>query len=421
MNCNRILVHYAEVALKGRNRRDFESRLKRNIKIRLQSEGLDWEVHRGRDRITVHPRDPNADALERALEAVGETAGVATFAPAVFFPRDALYAGGDGPDVDAIESAALAQAAEPAKGRSFAVRVNRADKGFPLTSEAFARRLGARIIETTSWQHVDLRRPDRAIHVDIYPEGVYVYHDRRRGPGGLPVFSGGHVLSLLSGGMDSPVAAWMMAKRGCRVDFLHMTATHLRPEDAGNNLVARIAAHLSRFTLRSRLLLVPYTHFDLALTGQDSQGYDMILFRRFMTRLAEHVAANLHASALVSGDSLGQVASQTLANMVSTSQAGTVPILRPLVGLDKHEIIERARDIGTFDMGTEQYKDCCALLSRNPQTKSRHTRLEALETRLFPDYDGLIESSLADALMLTFETGRLTGVEPALSSLSDAG
>lgn len=421
MNCNRILVHYAEVALKGRNRRDFEGRLKRNIKIRLHSEGLDWEVHRGRDRITVHPRTPEPAALERALAALGDTAGVATFAPAIFFRREDVYAGGDGPDLDSIEDAVLAQAAAPSQGRSFAVRVNRADKGFPLTSEAFARHLGARIVATTSWQRVDLRRPDRAIHVDIYPEGVYVYHDRRRGPGGLPVFSGGHVLSLLSGGMDSPVAAWMMAKRGCRVDFLHMTATHLRPRDAGDNLVARIAAHLSRFTLRSRLLLVPYTHFDLALTGHDSEGYDMILFRRFMTRLAEHVAASLHAGALVSGDSLGQVASQTLANMVSTSQAGTIPILRPLVGLDKHEIIQRSRDIGTFDLGTEQYKDCCALLSRNPQTKSRHTRLEAIEARLFPDYGGLVEASLADALVLTFETGRLTGVAPALSSLGDTG
>ncbi|WP_440995135.1 tRNA uracil 4-sulfurtransferase ThiI [Arhodomonas sp. SL1] len=421
MSFNRILVHYAEVALKGKNRRDFESRLRRNIRIRLQREGLDWAVRRGRDRIVVHPERGDEPGMERALAALGEIAGIATYAPTVFIDQGRLRAGGE-PDPEIVASEVLALAgAEPAEGRSFAVRVRRADKGFPLRSDELARHLGTRIIGETDWQRVDLTSPGRSFHVDIYPEGVYVYRDRFRGPGGLPVFSGGHVLSLLSGGLDSPVAAWLMAKRGCRVDFLHMTAAHVHPGDAADNLVARIARHLSRRTLRSRLMLVPYIHFDMALMGHETRGYEMILFRRFMTRLAERVAGQWHAAALVSGDSLGQVASQTLANMVSNSQATTLPILRPLVGLDKHEIVERARALGTFELSTESYKDCCALLSRRPQTNSRHGRLEAMEQQLIADYDALIEASLADALVLHFTTGELTSVEPALSPGEQAG
>ncbi len=379
-------------------------------------------MRRGRDRITIDVTDAAPGQLSRALDALAEIPGIASYAPVAFLTPAELRDGGDEANPGIIEGIVVEQAAAHFReGERFAVRVNRADKGFPLKSDEFGRRLGAAIIERTGWQHVNLRRPDRAFHVDIYPEGAYIYADRRRGMGGLPVFSGGHVLSLLSGGIDSPVAAWMMAKRGCRVDFLHMTASHVRPEDAADNLVSRIARHLSRYTLRSRLLLLPYTHFDMALIGHERTGYEMILFRRFVARVGQRVAGILRARAMVAGDSLGQVASQTLENMVSASQASELPILRPLVGLDKQEIIDRARAIGTFDMCTEPYKDCCALLSTNPRTKSRHVHLESLEARVLPDYEGLIERTLADGRVLDFETGEITALDAPLSSTREAG
>src|SRR5699024_967974 len=172
-----------------------------------------------------------------------------------------------------------------------------------------------------------------------------------------------------------------------RADCLHLSATDVAPERLHETLVSRIAQLLSTYTLRSRLFLAPYTHFDLALIGQPPSGFEMILFRRFMARIATRVVERHEGQALVVGDSLGQVASQTLENIVSHSQATKLPILRPLIGMDKQEIIERARAIETYRLSTEPYKDCCALLSHRPRTKSHPEQLERLEARLFPNYE----------------------------------
>lgn len=410
MQRNRILVHYAEVALKGHNRRDFELQLRRNIKRRLLRRGIHWPVHRGRDRITVRIPEASSESAEvfEAVALLREVAGIASVTPAVFLSREALRWPSESGQRPPIEAIIVGLARESWRAQAtFAVRVNRGDKGFPMRSDELARRLGAAIIEYTDWSRVDLSRPDQRFYVDIYPEGVYLYDRRERGVGGLPVFTAGSVLSLLSGGIDSPVAAFLMAKRGCRVDFLHLTATHSTSERLHENLVSRIAKRLSAYTLHSRLFLVPYTHFDLALTDQQPSGFEMILFRRFMARLGARIAERQGAQMLVAGDSLGQVASQTLENLVSHSRATTLPILRPLIGMDKQEIVERARALGTYELSTEPYKDCCALLSRHPRTRSFPEQLEPLEARLFPDYEALIERTLADMRVLTFEAGEV--------------
>lgn len=408
MQRNRILLHYAEVGLKGHNRRDFELQLQQNIKHRLLCRGIHWPVHRGHSRITVRiPDAPSADAFEVAA-ILREVAGIATVAPAVFRSREAMRWLGESPQPHAIEEIVVGIARENWRAQAtFAVRVNRGDKGFPLRSDELARRLGTAIIERTDWSRVDLSRPDQSFYIDIYPEGVYLYDCRYRGLGGLPVFTAGPVLSLLSGGIDSPVAAFLMAKRGCRVDFLHLTATHVTPERLRENLVSRIAQRLSTYTLHSRLFLVPYTYFDLALIDQPPSGFEMILFRRFMARVGTRIVERHGGQALVVGDSLGQVASQTLENIVSHSQATTLPIFRPLIGMDKQEIIARARAIETYRLSIEPYKDCCALLSRHPRTKSNPEQMERLEARLFPDYGALIERTLAEMRILTFEAGEL--------------
>jgi thiamine biosynthesis protein ThiI len=214
------------------------------------------------------------------------------------------------------------------------------------------------------------------------------------------------VLSLLSGGIDSPVASFLLARRGASVDWFHMSAIHLGERDFETSVVGRIARKLSRYSLQSRLFIVPYTHFDLALAGQET-GYEPVLFRRFLFRVGEALARRIEASALVTGDSLAQVASQTLDNLVTTSKAVEILLLRPLVGMDKQQIMDLARRIGTYDISIEPYKDCCALYARRVRTRTRDEALSMLERRLFPDYSGLVDRSLRDTLWGRYECGEL--------------
>lgn len=401
---NRILVQYGELTLKGRNRRDFERRLGDNIRHRLRSAGIDWGVEQRHQRAFINVPDAAEEQLAVALQALGEVPGIATYAPTVFFSAERTGQ----PvtfDVGLIERQIVAFAAERhAPGQTFAVRINRADKRVPVKSDQLARAFGAAILRETPWDTVKLNQPDVQFHVDIYEEGCYCYVDKHRGAGGLPVGTAGRVISLLSSGIDSPVAAYLMAKRGCEIDFVHFTATRVQQMRAGEELVARIVQQLSRYTLRSRLYLLPYTQFDMALMGHNS-GFDIVLFRRFMSRMAARLAGATRAQALVSGDSLGQVASQTLENLVSTSQATPMPLLRPLIALDKQEIVDIARRIGTYELSIQPYKDCCALLSASPRTRSYSPMLEAMEAEIMPNMDELLDRTLAEQVCLEFVGG----------------
>lgn len=406
---NRILVQYAELTLKGRNRRDFERALAHNLRHRLRCAGLEWNVERRHQRTYIVVPPGAEEQAQTALEAVGQVAGIANFAPAAFFSREETDQLSPQPRLEAVEAALAEIAREVHKpGASFAVRVNRADKRVMLRSDQFARHLGGVIYTRSPFDKVNLTRPDHTFFVDIYEEGMYCYTDKRKGIGGLPVHTAGRVLALLSGGIDSPVAAYLMAKRGCDVDFVHLTATRVQQTRAEDELVARIARQLSQYTLRSRVYLVPYTHFDMAVMGSNT-GYDVVLFRRFLSRIAQTLAGRLGAQALVTGDSLGQVASQTLENLVSTSRAVDIPLLRPLIGLDKQEIIDIARRIGTYELSIQPYKDCCALLSANPRTRSWHDELCRIEAELMPDMAKLINDSLAEMVCLEFDGGRRVG------------
>jgi len=405
LQTNRILITYGELTLKGRNRRDFERALLDNLRRRLAPTGLRWQVEQRHQRTyLIVPDGADPSAVDSALTIIGEVAGIATYAAAAFFPAEQTQQL-IRPQWEAVEQSLLALAeATHEPGASFAMRVNRADKRVPVKSNNLARELGGLILQRTAWDKVNLSRPDRTFFLDIYEEGAYLYTDRRKGIGGLPVHTAGRVLALLSGGIDSPVAAYLMAKRGCDVDFIHLTATRVQQTRAEDELVARIARQLSRYTLRSRVYLIPYTHFDMAIMGQGT-GYDVVLFRRFLARVAQTLAQELGAQALVSGDSLGQVASQTLENLVSTSRAVDIPFLRPLIGLDKQEIIDIARRIGTYELSIQPYKDCCALLSENPRTRSYHDELSRIEAQLMPNYEQLIQDTLSEMVCLAFECG----------------
>lgn len=403
---HRILAHCPELTLKGGNRVEMQRRLCANIAHRLSREGLDWTVKRAYGRIYVDTDGRSPEDVQRAVACLRAMPGVSSVAAASWLrPSSTRQHSGelDWPLIEATV-ADLARALF-AEGQAFAVRVNRADNRLRTKAPEMEARLGDVIRRTTPWQRINLDAPDRTFHIDVYPDGMFVYADKLRGIGGLPVGAGGTVLSLLSGGIDSPVAAYMLAKRGCRIELLHMSAAFTDADRIDASTVGDLARHISRYALETRLWVAPYVHFDLALPERES-GYSLLLFRRFLLRTAEVLARRIGARALAAGDSVGQVASQTLENMASTSDAASMTVLRPLVGLNKEEIIEIARAIGTFETSIRPYKDCCALLAKKARTRSTESAAAALEQRLLPGYDALIEQTLADTLCLNYDSGR---------------
>ena len=402
-----IVIRSPEITLKGRNQGEFWVRLRTNLRRHLDRRAISWSVTSARAKLCVEAGvAPAIEDLARALSAVSEVAGVDSFSAARRADREEVFPGGalDRARLEEVLVQMARESYEP--GKSFALRVHRVDKRFPLKSAEMETWLGDAIRGRTSWSRVDLDSPDRTFYVDIYPDALYFYAERRKGLGGLPVSTSGHVLSLLSGGIDSPVASFLLARRGASVDWFHMSAIHLGERDFETSVVGRIARKLSRYSLQSRLFIVPYTHFDLALAGQET-GYEPVLFRRFLFRVGEALARRIEASALVTGDSLAQVASQTLDNLVTTSKAVEILLLRPLVGMDKQQIMDLARRIGTYDISIEPYKDCCALYARRVRTRTRDEALSMLERRLFPDYSGLVDRSLRDTLWGRYECGEL--------------
>ncbi len=264
---------------------------------------------------------------------------------------------------------------------SFAVRCKRTEKRFPMSSADIERRLGAYIRERTG-ASVNLRAPERTFWIRLLPDGFYLAAERLTAPGGLPVGISGRVLALLSGGIDSPVAAWRMMLRGCHVDFLHFHSFPLvstRSQEKAQALVQL----LTRYQYHSRLFFVPLAEFQQHVVVRAPAAYRVVLYRRFMYRLAEWVAQQYGAKALVSGDSLGQVSSQTLDNLATTSAVTTLPILRPLIGMSKQEIIAQARLLGTYDISVQPDEDCCSLfVARHSATRSDRQTVEALEAQL---------------------------------------
>jgi len=398
-----ILIHYGEIGLKGRNQPLFRRQLRANLRQKLRALQLDWPLQEKPGFLSVSiPSDPTPQQIDLCVNGLRQVFGVAWLAVTEPQPHRRFTFDSRSEDLANLEQRLIALAqAEFTPGKTFCVRVKRAEKAVPLTSIEMEKRFGQLIINQTSWKKVNLNHPDTLFQVEIRPEGSFLFSNKLKGPGGFPVGTAGRVLTLLSGGIDSPVAAYLMAKRGCRVDFLHFTATSLQQDEAREYKVWRLAEQLSRYTLGSRLFLVPYTQFDVALVASGQRvEYDLILFRRFMARAAQTLARKIRAQALITGDNLAQVASQTLSNLVTTSQAVEMPILRPLIAFNKEEIIDVARHIGTYEESIRPYKDCCAIISHNPRTRSRHATLAELEQRLFPDYQKLIDQTLAEAICL---------------------
>lgn len=363
-----FVVHYDEIGLKGGNRRPFAKMLLRNLRRVLGRFGV--EVQDLFDRFLVTAK---GDKLVDALLSAVKVFGVAYTAPIRFLPRS----------TEAMIDAAIQTYATLASGKeTFAVRVRRVDKSFPFTSRDLESTVGQKVIEATG-APVDLDKPDILLSFRIYRDCIYQVGPKIRGVDGLPVGVTGRVLSLLSGGIDSPVAAWLMMRRGCSVDFLHFHAFPNSDEVTAGKVPKLVERIVTPQGVASRLFLVPYHVFQLALlTSKVPQRLELVLFRRFMVRVANRLAREYGIKAIVTGDNLGQVASQTLENLIVLDNASELPIFRPLLTYSKQEIVALAHQIGTYELSIQPYKDCCSLIARHPETRAKLEEVIEVEKSL---------------------------------------
>ncbi len=384
---NSVIVRVHEIALKGKNRPTFFTQLARNIKEALRGLPVSrvGKRHMGVE-ITLQPDTPWDELCER----LGQVFGVVKFYRCYKLP----------PNLDAIREF-IAEEISRLSFNSFRITSKRGNKSFPLTSPQINHDLGA-LVQHLTGAEVSLKDPEVNVFVEILPREALVYFKEERGPGGMPVGVGGRVVALLSGGIDSPVAAWRMMKRGCEVTFVHFHSFPL-VDGTSREKAREIVELLNRHQFRSRLLLVPFADVQRDIILSVPPAYRVVVYRRFMARISQRIARERGAKALVTGESLGQVGSQTLENMVTVRSVLDMPMFSPLIGMDKQEIVTEARAIGTFPISIIPDEDCCTLfVPRHPTTRTVPEEVERLESAL--DIDALVERAAAQAEVVDFTT-----------------
>lgn len=362
-----VLIRYHEIALKKGNRRYFVELLRRNLLAAVKDLGIK-EIRNLPARLLMTFKsdyDP-----ETVIARIKPVFGVANFSLVERAEKD----------VEALRSRIL-QALEGKVFSSFRIETQRGDKEFPLISPEINRRLGGAVKEF-SGARVDLGNPEFTVVVEILPRDAFFGFDKIAGAGGLPVGVSGRAVALISGGIDSPVAAYRMMQRGCRLIFVHFhSAPYL--DKTSQEKARQLVSELTRRQFHSRLYLIPFGEIQRQIVAAVARPLRVVLYRRMMLRIAEQVARREKAKALVTGESLAQVASQTLDNMAVIEQAARLPILRPLVGMDKQEIIDQARRIGTYDISSVPDQDCCQLfVPKHPATKAQPRDIEEDESRI---------------------------------------
>jgi thiamine biosynthesis protein ThiI len=382
-----LIGRYHEVALKGGNRWRFVDQIKNNLRIIFHDYHLDRFRSMG-SRLMAELPDAIPDAVVRERAAL--IFGLQNFS--ISYPAPL--------DIDAITCEAIARARDLAV-KTFRVSTRRDYKRFPLTSMEIDRTVGAAIADKFGFK-VDLENPDLTISIEILTDAAYVSAGKIAGAGGLPVGITGRGLALLSGGIDSPVAAHRMMKRGLHIDFVHFHG-HPLVTTASRDKALELANHLTRFQGRATLMLVPFGILQREIVAKSLRPLRVVMYRRFMMRIADALARKIGATVLVSGESLGQVASQTLENMMVIQGAVEMPILRPLVGMDKNEIIVEARKLGTFETSILPDEDCCTLFTPpHPETHAKAAEVAQSEAHL--DVDRMVNDALAqtEVMRLSF-------------------
>lgn len=379
MNYDVILIRYGELALKGKNRDLFEEALVRSVKSVLRS-FYKIKVRRnyGRMYVELHGEDSQA-----VMERLKRVFGISYFSPTVQVE----------PDEELIKEKSLEMIRQiQPEPRTFRVETRRADKRFPKTSMEVSRMVGTHILRNLPAIKVDVHQPEAVVNIEIRAEGTYISCQTIPGPGGLPVGSGGKVLLLLSGGIDSPVAGWMMMKRGVTLEAIHF---HSPPFTSERSLekVRDLAHKLTKWGGTVRLHVVPFTDIQTAIRQNCPEDYMITIMRRFMMRISERIADDNNALALATGESLGQVASQTLESMNTINDVVSIPILRPLIAMDKSEIMDISRRIDTYELSILPFEDCCTIFTpKKPVTRPKPYMAERFEEKL--DVDAMVEDAV---------------------------
>ncbi|MEM2559046.1 MAG: tRNA uracil 4-sulfurtransferase ThiI [Nitrososphaerota archaeon] len=380
VNFDSIVVHYGEITLKRGKRVLYEKLLKDNL-----AKATGRKVRRLMGRLIVKLEDK--DEVKNLIEKIGKVFGVVWYAPAIHLERNGLEKLRD----------QLINTLRRESINSFKLEVKRSDKTFPLTSIEIARRIGLEISRELGIK-VDLENPEKTIYIEVTEDGYYIFFEKIRGPGGLPVGSTGRMISLFSGGIDSPVASWLMMKRGCKIDLLHIHSG-LSSEEILGTKIGELAKVLASYGQGLKLYLAPFKPFILK-SFEIPPKMILVTFRAYMLKLADKIAKENGYLGIVTGDSLGQVASQTLENLYVVSRFTETPIYRPLIGMDKQEIIDIAKKIGTYELSIKEYRDCCAIIAKHPETKAKLDQVEKIWRDV--NLDETVEETLKEVTVHEF-------------------
>lgn len=380
-----ILIKNGELALKGLNRMTFEDVLIKNIKARLKPLGA-VSVTRAQSTIYIEPKEDDFD-FKAALSSVSKVFGIAAFSRAAVANKD----------MDDIIKTSISYLAEPLKGvKSFKVEAKRSDKKFPLGSPEISRVVGGELLNAYPHLSVDVHHPDIIVTVEVRDFAAYIRAGQISGAGGMPVGTAGKAAILISGGIDSPVAAWMMAKRGLKLSAVHFASppyTSLRAEMKVKELLSKVAEYSGAI----KLAVVPFTEIQQTIAEQCPEEYFTLIMRRLMMRIAEKITAKNEGLALITGESLGQVASQTLPAIAATDSVVEMPVFRPVIGMDKEEIVEIARKIDTFSVSIQPYEDCCTVFTpKHPKTRPSLKACEEAEKGI--DFEPMIDRAIEDTV-----------------------
>lgn len=376
-----IMVKYGEIILKGLNRPVFENVLVKNIRNSLKNTD-DVNIQKAQATIYIEPSD--SEKTDIIMERLSKIFGIVSIARAAVCEKN----------IDDICRKSLEYCGGRLSGKKFKVVAKRADKGFALKSPEICDEVGGYLLENISGLSADMHDPDFTVRVEVRDFGAYVYcdEDKIKGQGGMPIGTGDKATLLLSGGIDSPVAGHMISKRGVTIDAVNFFSYPYTSERAKDKVI-ELASILAGYTSKINLHIVPFTEIQLAIRDKCPEEQLTLIMRRFMMKIAEIIAKRNHSSALITGESVGQVASQTISALNVTNSVVDMPVLRPLIGMDKEEIIVRARNIGTFETSILPYEDCCTIFTpKHPKTHPKLDRIIKSESML--DADALIKDAV---------------------------
>ncbi|MBQ8171325.1 MAG: tRNA 4-thiouridine(8) synthase ThiI [Oscillospiraceae bacterium] len=389
-----VMVKYGEIALKGLNKSTFEDILQKNIKRRLKDLG-EFSYFRRQSTIYVTPEeDIDISVVVKRLSYIF---GIGAIQRCAVFPKDFAVVAENAKEYlrDALECA-----------KTFKVEAKRADKKFPMETPQIQQELGGVVLSAFPYLKVDVHDPDVTVRLEIRDNGAYLSAERIVGAGGMPVGSSGKALLMLSGGIDSPVAGYMMAKRGLVVDCIHYVSPPYTSERARLKVEA-LAEKMTNYCGDIKFYCVPFTEIQEALRDNCPEEYFTVLMRRIMVKIANKICDREGYGAIITGESVAQVASQTLTALYCTNEAAEYPVFRPVIGMDKKEIIEISRKIETYETSTLPYEDCCTVFSpKHPKTKPRIEDIKAAEASY--DFDSMIEKAVAETEIKRFKCGEQT-------------